>query len=84
MEEAKDKTQSIEQDFYRPKAEAQAQTSRELGRRLELLQKISVELKVIREETAKLGDLTVRVERVAAALRELEEQERNEAHGQSD
>jgi hypothetical protein len=81
MEEGKDKTQNAEPDFYRPK---EAQSSKELGRRLELIQKISRELKLIREETSRLGELAERVERVASALRELEEQERNEAHGQSD
>jgi hypothetical protein len=41
MEEGKDKTQNSEPDFYRP----QGQSSKELGRRLELIQKVSIELK---------------------------------------
>jgi hypothetical protein len=73
MEEGKDKTQNTEADFYRP----QGQSSKELGRRLELIQKLSIELKLIRSEVARLGELAERVERVAAALRELREQERN-------
>jgi hypothetical protein len=67
-----DKTENSEPDFYRPQAEAQAQGSKELGRRLELVQKISAELRSISEEVARLAELAERIERVAAALRELE------------
>jgi len=66
-----DKTENAEQDFYRP------QGSRELGARLELIQKVSIELKLIHAEVARLAELAERIERVATALRELGEQERN-------
>jgi hypothetical protein len=64
-------TEENQDDFYRP------QGSRELGRRLELIQKVSIELKLIHAEVARLAELAERIERVATALRELGEQERN-------
>ncbi len=67
MEEGKD-------DFYRPKAEARQSnySVEQLERRLHLAQSIGAELKFIRTEIAGLSELAEKIERVGAALRELE------------
>jgi hypothetical protein len=67
-------------DFYRRSpadAKELLNSTDELVRRLELVGKISAELKSIGAEVARLGELAERIERVATALRELGEQERN-------
>ena len=74
-----DKMQN-DSDFYR-RSPADAKEMRhstdELVRRLELVQKIGAELRSIHTEFARLGEVAERVERVALALRELREMERN-------
>lgn len=72
-------TEENQNDFYRPKPEARQSnySVEQLERRLRLVQNIGADLKFIRAEIAKLGEVAERVERVAAALRELREQERN-------
>jgi len=66
-------------DFYRPKAEARQSNHsvEQLERRLRLAQSIGADLKFISAELARLGELAEKIERVAAALRDLREQERN-------
>jgi hypothetical protein len=75
--EEKDEEENMaddEHDFYRPQAGRELRFSTaELERRKQLTESIVENLKVIRAEGARLGQLEERVESVATALRLLRE-----------
>ena len=74
-----DKMQN-DSDFYRRSpadAKEMRHSTEELVHRLELVANIGAELRSIHAEFARLGEVAERVERVAVALRELREMERN-------
>jgi hypothetical protein len=72
-------TEENQNDFYRPKAGAQQSnySVEQLERRLRLVQSIGADLKFVHAELARLGEVAEKIERVAMALRELREMERN-------